>query len=88
MNKKPWEKLDTLNRLDSIYNLAMNLSQHVKDVNFLLLQLKSQRTQIERWDSLLLTVEELEKKQNLCIRTLREDLQILDGVRFRFAIEN
>ena len=80
LDKRPRENKDILNRLDSIYNIAINLSQHVKDVNFLLLQLRAQKAQIERWDSLIVTVGELEKKQELCIKTLREDMQIMDMV--------
>lgn len=69
-----------LKRMETIFQAANALSQHITEVDTLLLRLHHEKKRIEQWDALVLKVDALEKKQELCIQTLREDQQILSQV--------
>lgn len=60
--------------------MANSLSTNIKEVDRLLLILRNQKMRIQKWDELVMKVEDLEKKQNACIQVLKDDQQILKDV--------
>ena len=70
-----------MNRLNRVYKLALSLSKNIKEVEKLLLKLFHQKSRLEKWDALLIRMNEMEKKQDLCLQTIHEDQQILTQVR-------
>lgn len=84
MDKRRGDKSEKTNRLENVYNLANSLSTNVKEVDRLLLTLRNQKMRIQKWDELVMKVEDLEKKQNSCIQILKDDQQILNDVFIHF----
>lgn len=84
MDKRRGDKSEKTNRLENVYNLANSLSTNVKEVDRLLLTLRNQKMRIQKWDELVMKVEDLEKKQNACIQILKDDQQILNDVFIHF----
>lgn len=80
MDKRRGDKSEKTNRLENVYNMANSLSTNVKEVDRLLLTLRNQKMRIQKWDELVMKVEDLEKKQNACIQILKDDQQILNDV--------
>lgn len=80
MDKRRGDKFEKTNRLENVYNMANSLSTNIKEVDRLLLILRNQKMRIQKWDELVMKVEDLEKKQNACIQVLKDDQQILKDV--------
>lgn len=80
MDKRRGDKSEKTNRLENVYNMANSLSTNIKEVDRLLLILRNQKMRIQKWDELVMKVEDLEKKQNACIQVLKDDQQILKDV--------
>lgn len=80
MDKRRPDKPEMGNRLENVYKLAISLSENIKEVNLLLLKLRHQKRHIEHMDALAMKMDGLEKKQEECIRVIKEDLQLLDQV--------
>lgn len=80
MDKRRGDKSEKTNRLENVYNMANSLSTNIKEVERLLLILRNQKMRIQKWDELVMKVEDLEKKQNACIQVLKDDQQILKDV--------
>ena len=70
-----------MNSLNRVYKLTLSLSENIKEVEKLLLKLFHQKSRFEKWDALLIRMNEMEKKQDLCLQTIHEDQQILTQVK-------
>ena len=70
-----------MNSLNRVYKLTLSLSENIKEVEKLLLKLFHQKSRLEKWDDLLIRMNEMEKKQDLCLQTIHEDQQILTQVK-------
>ena len=70
-----------MNSLNRVYKLTLSLSENIKEVDKLLLKLFHEQSRLEKWDALLIRINEMEKKQDLCLQTIHEDQQILTQVK-------